>query len=239
MNIVKFGDGFCVLKCSLSTLRAQNTHLQIILSSRSLKFSPAAIITLQLTNSEPMTFSSKLRVPHLLESLELCNKCNLTNRESLGKDTSAFPDELWGTAQDRIGHHRIQYNPMNMNPCPHVISNLVLFHSNLFLPKYQTADSLTSTFSMMVYPSSRLSPVAWSRPRCRSRQFLAVKGNPPEFEESQGSRDAFAERISEFSPRPTGIFFTGFFAINFAKFTIFEAFFVLRLSNMRRKEKYQ
>ena len=137
MNIVKFGDGFCVLKCSLSTLRAQNTHLQIILSSRILKFSPAALIILQLTNSEPMTFSSKLRVPHLLESLELCNKCNLsgirnhTNRESLGKDTSAFPDELWGTAQDRIGHHRIQYNPMNMNPCPHVISNSVLFHSNL------------------------------------------------------------------------------------------------------------
>ena len=58
MNIVKFGDGFCVLKCSLSTLRAQNTHLQTILSARILKFSPAALITLQLTNSEPMTFSS-------------------------------------------------------------------------------------------------------------------------------------------------------------------------------------
>ena len=191
MNIVKFGDGFCVLKCSLSTLRAQNTHLQIILSSRILKFSPAALITLQLTNSEPMTFSSKLRVPHLLESLELCNKCNLsgirnhTNRESLGKDTSAFPDELWGTAQDRIGHRRIQYNPMNMNPCPHVISNSVLFHSNLLLAEVPDGRFLTSTFSMMVYPSSRLSPVAWSRPRCRSRQFLAVKGNPPEFEESQ------------------------------------------------------
>ena len=31
-NIVKFGDGICVLKYSLSTLRAQNTHLQMILS---------------------------------------------------------------------------------------------------------------------------------------------------------------------------------------------------------------